>query len=235
LTGRVAQLIASGRAVLVATDSVEQARQAAAMLQTAGIHAERLDALNDAHEAQVIAAAGQPRAVTVATRMAGRGTDIALHPETARAGGLHVIVCQDNPSARSDRQVIGRCARSGDPGSAEVWRCLDAAAWWPRSGFPGVIDAVALRACRAVTEVTAGPHDCDPLRDAGDPVPRQSSSSGSDGRNPDRGSPSGVAQRLALTWFAWRQWTHDREGARQRRLQLEEDLQWQIRVGSTCV
>jgi preprotein translocase subunit SecA len=61
--------------------------------------------------------------------MAGRGTDIELAPGVAAAGGLHVLCCQDNPSKRLDRQLIGRCARQGDPGSAETFRTLDAPRW----------------------------------------------------------------------------------------------------------
>jgi preprotein translocase subunit SecA len=68
--------------------------------------------------------------------MAGRGTDIELGAGVAARGGLHVLCCQDNPSARLDRQLVGRAARQGDPGSAEVWHALDASIW--QSGGPSV-------------------------------------------------------------------------------------------------
>ncbi len=71
----------------------------------------------------IVAEAGRAGQVTVATRMAGRGTDIELDAAARAAGGLHVINCQHNPSRRLDRQLAGRAARHGDPGSAEAWRC----------------------------------------------------------------------------------------------------------------
>ena len=73
-------------------------------------------------KAALIAQAGLPGHITVATRMAGRGVDIRLHPGAAAAGGLHVLNCQDNPSRRLDDQLAGRTARQGDPGSVEHWR-----------------------------------------------------------------------------------------------------------------
>lgn len=201
VAARAAELLAAGRPVLVATDTVEQARALCAALTAHGLAASRLDALHDAHEAAVVAAAGQPRALTVATRMAGRGTDIELHPDARTAGGLHVIVCQDNPSGRLDRQVIGRCARAGDPGSAELWRTLEAAAWQPRPGLTGVLDRGVLALLRRVA--TAG-----------------------------RSAAWARIGRLASRWFEARQRHHERAGWRMRRLQLEDDLQWQTRVGS---
>ena len=84
-----------------------------------------LNARQDHEEAQIIAAAGQSGQITVATNMAGRGTDIALGPGVAALGGLHVICCQHNASARIDRQLMGRCARQGDPGSAQSLLALD--------------------------------------------------------------------------------------------------------------
>jgi preprotein translocase subunit SecA len=83
-----------------------------------------LSADQDAHEAEVVAAAGKPATVTVATNMAGRGTDIALAPEAVAAGGLHIIVSELNDAGRIDRQLAGRAARQGDPGSVEY--CLSA-------------------------------------------------------------------------------------------------------------
>lgn len=126
---RVAALQAEGRPVLVGTESVDASQALSAALAAAGIAHRLLDARHDADEAAVVAAAGRRGAVTVATRMAGRGTDIRLGEGVAALGGLHVIDAQDNRSARLDRQLQGRCARQGDPGSAEAWRRLDAPAW----------------------------------------------------------------------------------------------------------
>ena len=68
-----------------------------------------------------MARAGQPGAITIATNLAGRGTDIRLAPEVALRGGLHVMVAECHDSRRVDRQLIGRCARQGDPGSAQTF------------------------------------------------------------------------------------------------------------------
>ena len=80
-----------------------------------------LNGLQNAREAEIIARAGTPETVTIATNLAGRGTDIALTPEVRAAGGLHVIVAECQTSGRMDRQLIGRCARQGDPGSAQIF------------------------------------------------------------------------------------------------------------------
>ncbi|GFS12734.1 protein translocase subunit SecA, partial [Elysia marginata] len=72
------------------------------------------------HEADIVAQAGLPGQITVATQMAGRGTDIKLAPVVEEAGGLHVILTEYHDASRIDRQLAGRCARQGDPGSFEV-------------------------------------------------------------------------------------------------------------------
>lgn len=133
---RVQALLADGRPVLVGVDSVAEAQALSGLLQAAGVEHQVLDAQHDADEAAIVAMAGQAGCVTVATRMAGRGTDIELGAGVAARGGLHVLCCQDNPSARLDRQLVGRAARQGDPGSAEVWHALDASIW--QSGGPSV-------------------------------------------------------------------------------------------------
>jgi preprotein translocase subunit SecA len=84
-----------------------------------------LNARQDTDEAEVVAQAGQPGIVTVATNMAGRGTDIHLGPGVAESGGLHVVLTEYHDSPRIDRQLIGRCARQGDPGSAVAIVALD--------------------------------------------------------------------------------------------------------------
>jgi preprotein translocase subunit SecA len=75
-----------------------------------------LNAVNDAEESAIVTAAGQSGAITIATNMAGRGTDIKIDPQVESLGGLHVIIAESNDFGRIDRQLIGRCARQGDPG-----------------------------------------------------------------------------------------------------------------------
>ena len=121
---RVAALSSQGRPVLIGTDSVADSEALSARLADTGIAHQVLNARHDQAEALIVAQAGARGAVTVATRMAGRGTDIVLGPGVAELGGLHVICCQRNPSRRIDRQLIGRAARQGDPGSAETYSTL---------------------------------------------------------------------------------------------------------------
>lgn len=118
---RAAQLQVLGRPVLVGTDSVAESEALSRQLRVCGIEHCVLNARHDRAEADIVAHAGQSGRVTVATRMAGRGTDIHLDERARNAGGLHVIVCQRNPSRRLDRQLQGRAARQGDPGSTETW------------------------------------------------------------------------------------------------------------------
>lgn len=121
MAGRIGALSAAGRPVLVGTDSVADSERLSQLLHARGITHRVLNALHDADEAAIICEAGCGGRVTVATRMAGRGTDIALDAAAHAAGGLHVLSCQHNASRRLDRQLAGRAARHGDPGSAEIW------------------------------------------------------------------------------------------------------------------
>jgi preprotein translocase subunit SecA len=125
LVERVKRLVALGRPVLVGTDSVAASMRLSAGLLAAGIDNQLLNAVQDAHEAERIARAGHAGVVTVATNIAGRGTDIELDAAARAAGGLHVVATMRNRSRRIDRQLIGRAARHGDPGSAERLLCLD--------------------------------------------------------------------------------------------------------------
>ncbi len=111
---------ARGQPVLVGTDSVADSIALSRRLARLGIGHRVLHARQDEAEAEVVADAGAAGAVTVATNMAGRGTDIRLDVAARQAGGLHVICCQQNASLRIDRQLWGRAARQGDPGSYET-------------------------------------------------------------------------------------------------------------------
>ena len=123
---RSRELRDAGRAVLVGTDTVADSQALSEAMHAARLEHVLLNARHDRGEAEIVAAAGAPGRITVATSMAGRGTDIALDPQVARRGGLHVILCQANPSPRIDRQFLGRCARRGEPGSCETLHVLDA-------------------------------------------------------------------------------------------------------------
>ena len=115
-----------GRPVLIGIDSVADSDSLSAHLTQQGIAHTVLNARNDQHEADVVAMAGHTGRITVATNMAGRGTDIPLEAGIAQIGGLHVISCQMNSARRIDRQLKGRCARQGDPGSVDTLLSLDA-------------------------------------------------------------------------------------------------------------
>jgi preprotein translocase subunit SecA len=120
LINRVKAIQGIGRPILIGTCSVEESEQVGDWFEQQGIQHRVLNAKQDRHEAEIISAAGQKAAITVATNMAGRGTDIALGPGVEELGGLHVISLSLNDSYRIDRQLYGRCARQGDPGSAEA-------------------------------------------------------------------------------------------------------------------
>ena len=110
----------AGRPVLVGTRSVGASEHLSRLLDEAVLPHRVLNARQDQEEAEIVAQAGEWGRITVATNMAGRGTDIRLMPESAEAGGLHVIVTERHESQRIDRQLLGRCGRQGDPGSYEV-------------------------------------------------------------------------------------------------------------------
>lgn len=114
-----------GRPVLIGTRSVQKSEALAHQLIEAGVTPQVLNARQDANEAHIIAQAGKAGQITVTTNMAGRGTDIALEPGVADKGGLHVIVLERNDAARLDRQLYGRCARQGDPGSYQIFTSLE--------------------------------------------------------------------------------------------------------------
>jgi preprotein translocase subunit SecA len=115
----------AGRPVLVGTRSVQASEHLSAMLAAEGLDHQVLNAVRHAEEAQIVAGAGQPGKITVATNMAGRGTDIRLGAGVADIGGLHVIATERHEAGRIDRQLFGRCARQGDPGSAVAFVSLE--------------------------------------------------------------------------------------------------------------
>ncbi|HRR28989.1 MAG TPA: preprotein translocase subunit SecA, partial [Victivallales bacterium] len=114
-----------GQPVLLGTISVEVSEILSRMLKMERIPHNVLNAKNHQFEADIVARAGQKGAVTVATNMAGRGTDIKLGPGVAELGGLHVIGSERHDSRRIDRQLRGRCARQGDPGSSRFYVSLE--------------------------------------------------------------------------------------------------------------
>ncbi len=114
-----------GVPVLIGTRSIEKSERLSALLNAANIEHQILNAKNHEIEAQIIAQAGGPAKVTVATNMAGRGTDIKLIPEVAAVGGLHVIGTERHESRRIDRQLAGRSARQGDPGYCQFFVSLE--------------------------------------------------------------------------------------------------------------
>lgn len=125
---------AAGRPVLVGTETVAHSEALSRLLAEQGLPHQVLNARQDSEENRLIASAGAPGRITVATSMAGRGTDIPLGPEVLARGGLHVILCQLNASARIDRQFLGRAGRQGQPGSVHRLLAADFALlrrWWP--------------------------------------------------------------------------------------------------------
>lgn len=110
-----------GRPVLIGTRSVESSEQISTMLSECKMQHRVLNAVRHEEEAQVVAQAGLRNAITVATNMAGRGTDIKLGAGVSNLGGLHVVCVERNDSKRIDRQLFGRAGRQGDPGSAVLY------------------------------------------------------------------------------------------------------------------
>jgi preprotein translocase subunit SecA len=121
----IKEVHAKGRPILVGTISVEVSELLSRMLKREGIIHSVLNAKFHQQEAEIIARAGQRGSVTIATNMAGRGTDIKLGAGVADLGGLHVLATERHESRRIDRQLRGRCARQGDPGSSHFFISLE--------------------------------------------------------------------------------------------------------------
>jgi preprotein translocase subunit SecA len=121
----IVKLIEKGRPVLVGTTSVEISELVSRMLQIRKIKHQVLNAKQHQREAEIVAEAGKPGTVTIATNMAGRGTDIKLTPESRAAGGLAIIGTERHESRRVDRQLRGRSGRQGDPGTSQFYVSLE--------------------------------------------------------------------------------------------------------------
>ncbi len=116
---------ATGRPILIGTRSVRNSEHVSGLLRARGLECQVLNAVHHQEEAMIVAGAGQAGRITVATNMAGRGTDVKLGPGVADLGGLFVLATERNESGRIDRQLFGRCARQGDPGTAQAITSLE--------------------------------------------------------------------------------------------------------------
>ena len=125
IVGEIEQIHATGRPILVGTRSVRASEELALRLDAAGLSYQLLNAVRHSEEAVIVAMGGEVGQITIATNMAGRGTDIKLGKGVAESGGLHVIASECHESRRIDRQLFGRCARQGDPGSARLFVCME--------------------------------------------------------------------------------------------------------------
>ncbi|MEW6664094.1 MAG: preprotein translocase subunit SecA [Thermodesulfobacteriota bacterium] len=122
---RVGEIHEKGRPVLIGTRSVAASEKTSGMLSGMGLAHQVLNAKQDREEAEIISRAGGMGCITIATNMAGRGTDIRLGPGVEEKGGLHVILTERHEAGRIDRQLAGRCGRLGDPGSHEAILSLE--------------------------------------------------------------------------------------------------------------
>lgn len=122
---RIEEVHGRGQPVLVGTRSVHASEMLAERLQARGLAFELLNAVRHHEEARIVAVAGEVGRITIATNMAGRGTDIKLGAGAAACGGLHVIITEVHDAGRIDRQLAGRAGRQGDPGSVSVFMSLE--------------------------------------------------------------------------------------------------------------
>ena len=114
-----------GRPVLIGTRSIDKSAILADMLRKANLQVQVLNAHEIEREAEIVSNAGRYRQITVATNMAGRGTDIKLEDDVREIGGMMVICTELHDAARIDRQLIGRCGRQGDPGTYRQYLSMD--------------------------------------------------------------------------------------------------------------
>ncbi|AKU79301.1 preprotein translocase subunit SecA [Spiroplasma turonicum] len=125
LVSDLVELNELGRPVLIGTTSVESSEQVARYLEKAGLKFEMINAKNHHREAEIVEKAGQVKAITLATNMAGRGTDIKLSDETRKLGGLFVMGVERNEARRIDNQLRGRSGRQGDPGTSRFYVSME--------------------------------------------------------------------------------------------------------------
>jgi preprotein translocase subunit SecA len=150
---------ALGQPLLIGTRSIAMSERLAAMLEARGLTFALLNALRHREEAAIVAEAGGRGWITIATNMAGRGTDIALGPGVPALGGLHVVLTERHESRRIDRQLMGRAARQGDPGSAQAFVSLEDelpsrhAANWLRERVRGALAAQVPGAARVAKKL----------------------------------------------------------------------------------
>ena len=144
---KIGELTAEGRPVLVGTTDVETSELLSRMLRMRGIQHQVLNAKQHAREAEVVKHAGEPSTVTIATNMAGRGTDIKLTDEVKAAGGLAIIGTERHDSRRVDRQLRGRSGRQGDPGSSIFYVSLEDKLMrlFGSEKIAGVVDRLGMR------------------------------------------------------------------------------------------
>jgi preprotein translocase subunit SecA len=143
VAARATELSRDGKAVLIGTRSVEASERLSAYFTERDIAHAVINARQDKEEAETVAQAGQPGRITIATNMAGRGTDIKPAKEVAEKGGLHVILTEFHESSRVDRQLFGRSARQGQPGTVQAIVSLEDELF---VRFAPLLRSVALRA-----------------------------------------------------------------------------------------
>lgn len=141
--GRIKEIHDNGLPVLIGTRTVLASEHLSGLLTAAGFPHQVLNAKQDQEEALIISRAGEAGRITIATNMAGRGTDIKLSQGIAEQGGLHVIMTELHESSRIDRQLAGRCGRQGDPGSYEPFLSLDDPIF--KDGFKGLPGCLVTR------------------------------------------------------------------------------------------
>jgi len=153
IVDEVAERHGQGQPVLIGTRSVKASEDLATRLARLDLPFQVLNAIRHREEARIVSHAGERGSITVATNMAGRGTDILLEDGVARLGGLHVIATECHEAGRIDRQLFGRCARQGDPGSARSFVSMDdelLCRYVPSAARNGIRSALRLRAPTSV-------------------------------------------------------------------------------------
>jgi preprotein translocase subunit SecA len=143
----------SGQPVLVGTTNVEVSETLSRLLQRMKVPHEVLNAKHHAREAEIVARAGQPHSVTIATNMAGRGTDIKLGPGVVELGGLHILGTERHEARRIDRQLRGRSGRQGDPGSTRFYLSLedDLMRLFGSERIAGIMDRLGVKEGEVIT------------------------------------------------------------------------------------